>query len=395
MSGMEVFNGPALFAITHSSLDAITQFIWSSGPRSQRLVKSKSPIEANKWRYIFEAGLTIWGKSGIDLDKLGQAMEKSDDGRSGRSKEDHASDDGMDVDLRDDPVHQSIESATSESGQRKKVATLRGGSGRADSVVDIQRPRRATRRNIDYRLLDHGVDSGKNVTQTANEERPKKVRRTRPSSTSPSGSHSAHTSQVLEGLLASASKDNAQLSTESLHPRKAAQLPEEPEETLSLSKLDTEDDLDLEFSRPREEEWINSGHIARYGMSDEWRAKIDQAFQPALAEVQRQQRIWDELIQGQIDTVQAQNQLCGTHGLRFQSSSESVLGPENSQAAKVLGGSLAHSRRGTGNAGTDEASAENELTLPSLEVESHHFGTDAWLSTSMHLDQLFEGSGGH
>lgn len=63
MSGMQTFNGAVLFAATHLTLEGLTQSIWGrleaeSTRAPNRLVKSKSPLEVNKWRYLFETGRT-------------------------------------------------------------------------------------------------------------------------------------------------------------------------------------------------------------------------------------------------------------------------------------------------------------------------------------------------
>lgn len=139
MGGMQAFNGAALFAITPFKLSYVTQPIWfrpqEDSPRPKRLAKSKSPIVAAKWRYMYETGRMVWGKSGIDLEKLGQAMEKSVDGDSDRSKEYRRGNDVMDIDPKVNQSTPQGKSATSEKGQGKKVATLRGGSARSDSVM--------------------------------------------------------------------------------------------------------------------------------------------------------------------------------------------------------------------------------------------------------------------
>lgn len=156
MAGMQAFNGAALFSITHTGLEAITKPIWPSGPRSERLVKSKSPIETNKWRYMYETGRMMWGKSSIDLDKLGQAMEMSSIGDSDGSKQHRASDDLKGP--SEDQIKQQHDSATGRTERGQKMATLRGGAGRSDSVADMhvnERPKRQ-RRNIDYKRLHNG-----------------------------------------------------------------------------------------------------------------------------------------------------------------------------------------------------------------------------------------------
>jgi hypothetical protein len=117
MSGMQAFNGAALFAATHLTLEGVTQPIWGllnaeSSRLPKRMAKTKSPIEANKWRYMFETGRVVWEKSDIDLDKLNEAMETSDRGGT----------------------HQRKRTASEDAANN--VASLRGGSGHADSPID-------------------------------------------------------------------------------------------------------------------------------------------------------------------------------------------------------------------------------------------------------------------
>lgn len=118
MSGTQAFNGAALFAVTNLTLQELTQPIWGildAGSDSlrppQRLIKSKSPIETNKWRYIFETGRLVWEKSDVDLEKLHKALRTSNGGPR---------------------MRKSLESEDAAN----KMAYLRGGSGRADSPFD-------------------------------------------------------------------------------------------------------------------------------------------------------------------------------------------------------------------------------------------------------------------
>lgn len=82
MSGTQTFNGAVLFATTHLTLKGLTQTgcgqVHAETTRApNRLVKSKSPSEVNKWRYLLETGRAAWAKDDIDMDKLREAMETS------------------------------------------------------------------------------------------------------------------------------------------------------------------------------------------------------------------------------------------------------------------------------------------------------------------------------
>ncbi|KAF3038786.1 hypothetical protein E8E12_003018 [Didymella heteroderae] len=207
MGGMQSFNGAALFAATHLNLQEITQPICDR-PNSmseripRRLVKSKSPTEANKWRYMFETGRTVWRKSGVDLNKLGEAMEMSSGGDSRKRKR----------------------SASEE--EIMKVASLRGGSGRAENVIDEKRP-------ILIRKTVHFLLHPRFEMQTEAKEtnRPSKLQLTDSPDTSTDQPSRVYQSQVPNNLLGAFSKNAAH------HP--------------PSSKLDAGDNLDLQCLEQR------------------------------------------------------------------------------------------------------------------------------------------------
>jgi hypothetical protein len=367
MAGMQAFDGAVLFAVTHLLLGGITQPIWGQsslqGEREPtRLTKSKSPVEVDKWRYLFETGRTIWGKSGIDLDKLSQAMEMSDNGDSGKSRESRATEDGIDIDPQEDPDRQLSRLEASESGEgAKKVASLRGGSGREDSVVGIKRPRTIRRKTSS--LLDQVSQSPTHTSEEeAIEEPPNKLQRTDSTNTSTTQPSVAHRSRASNSFLGTSSEDPAVIPLSS-----------EP---------DTIDDLDLQIAERRVKKWSNPNNTVHYGMSDEWQRNIDRASQAALYEPRRLQRIYDAKRHGYISSDRADSQMHGIHGLRFQSTRGFTMTSVDREAAEMLGTAL--------DAGASSVSTNTESTVPSLKMAPSDLGADGWLSTFMHLDQSFD-----
>ncbi|KAF3049431.1 hypothetical protein E8E11_005563 [Didymella keratinophila] len=234
MSGMQAFNGAALFVSTRLTLEGLIQPIWGSldadsSRKPKRLVKSKSPIEANKRRYIFETGRTVWEKSGIDLDKLNEAMEMSD--RGGTRKRSQAASDNA----------------------ANKVASLRGGSGRADNTIDESLTTLTRPEDVD----DPDLKRFLRLRQWAS--------RNRSADKSMDDRHERSSNPAVPNQPSSKHD-----TVENLHGTSSNHATSNP----SPSLPDPVDDLDGQCFEQRAKQWSMPSNVVRYGMSDEWQTNI-------------------------------------------------------------------------------------------------------------------------
>lgn len=127
MSGMQAYNGAALFAISPHNFAYVLKAvkIRRSTNANDRVLKSEMPIESSKWRYIFETGRLVWSKSDIDLNKLQKLMEmESENNESDRDKVTRWSGDDTHVDLRDDPDKEIVSRIGLQDASLHTISTI-------------------------------------------------------------------------------------------------------------------------------------------------------------------------------------------------------------------------------------------------------------------------------
>jgi len=168
-------------------------------------------------------------KSGIDLDKLNEAMELTDRGGT-RKRSQSASDNAA-----------------------NKVASLRGGSGRADSTIDeslttLTRPEDVDEPNL-KRLL--------RLRQWTSRNKPadKSMDDRHDTSSTPAISNQSSSKHSIIDDLHGTSPDHAT-------PNPSPSLP------------DPVDDLDGQCFEQRAKQWSMPSNVVRYGMSDDWQTNI-------------------------------------------------------------------------------------------------------------------------
>ena len=389
MSGMQAFNGAALFAATHLTLEGITQLIWGrldvgDTRTPKRLVKSKSPIEVNKWRYIFETGRMVWEKSGIDLGKLNEAMEISESGGTHKGKR-PASEDAA-----------------------NKMACLRGGSGRPDSHLDgllqkvINNPK--YERFLTLReWASRNKSTNKSRHDTTDDLHGMCSNRDTPNQ-SPSKHDTVdnflHADDEWVGAAWSGEVSSNQDTIDDAHGTSPDHAAPDPPPSLP----DPVDNLDEQCFEQRAKQWSIPSSVVRYGMSDEWQANIKQASRPASHELHRQRYINDvrnAVRRGDMRRSQAQWLLRRTKGLKLESTRKFTLAPQDIQAAEVLGRvakrlpgrekDAGTSRASAGNVETNTASARSKPAVSSQRNEAvQQLDSDAWLASILDLDQFSE-----
>lgn len=375
---MQAFNGAALFAATHLTLEGLTQPIWGrldaeDTRRPKRLVKSKSPLKVNKWRYIFETGRTVLEKSGIDLDRLNEAMDISESGGTHKGK------------------------LTASEDAADKVVSLRGGSGRPDSHFDGLPQNVINNPKYEQSLKLREWSSRNKSTDKSSDDLHE------PCSYQDTPKQSPSKYDTFDNLLGTDDNWVGSVWSEEVLSKHDTNLPNKsPDHAISVpppSLPDPVDVLDEKCFEQQVKQWSIPTSVVPYGMSDVWQANIQQASRPAIHELHRQRHIYNALNQGKMKEPQARYLLSRTHGLKCESTRKFTLPIFDLRAAEVLGKAskalpgrekdAETARASVRNVESNRASPRSETAVSSQRNQAgQHLDGDAWLASILHLGQF-------